>query len=609
MPFVRRENISNFLRAVQASPFGLPDHDVFLTVDLYDGKDPAQVLQCLGAFSRRANVLQPLRFRRTLGPKGRGGTLSPQSTGFSAAGRSPDAYAGARNRGTSNVSQGSASTSTTADTRSSAGPGSVGSPGKSGSATGMSVKAPPKGTISTWSRKSDESSTAPAWNIHQYGYMGGASQANQGISFGATRQITGSAPVVTTWADKERRRREAAEQERIRLDDEEAERRRRVEREADEAQERLAEETRARREKERLEVEAEKARWAEQERKWKADEERRLSEEKVVEARLGVERCGYQAKADSRLQGQSLSRYLSRHDIPSKESVAKDEELNLERERVRHLERELELAQARERRYQAERQQLLGKGHGHQDQQHEETGGFRVENLIARPTSSVEVTRQPDRHTVGVIDEDDPGRAERIDLQAEWNKHNIEGSDHGTTVIESVENKPRPLPEPDHDQVTTNAGPPGAKSIRPLPDPQTYAASTASMSASNGDGRIDRFLATNPAPPAATQANQHVSNELGRFDSIAERRGEDGRREQSQLKTKAGGWASKSLLEREMERERQRQQEWEEAQMANRELAAAAAHRSPGEVVLLGLDLGQDGGRRRQIIGPRPPPP
>ena len=593
MPFVRRENISNFLRAVQASPVGLPDHDVFLTVDLYDGKDPAQVLQCLGAFSRRANVLQPLRFHRTLGPRGRGGTLSPQSTGFSAAGASPDTGAGARDRKTSDVSQGNASTSTTAGPRSSVGPGSVRSPGKSGSSTGTSVRAPPKGSVSTWSRKSDESSTAPAWNIHQYGYMGGASQANQGISFGATRQITSSAPAVTTWADKERRRREAAEQERIRVDAEAAERRRRLDTDADDAQDRLAEETRARREKESLDVDAEKARWAEQERKWKVDEDRRLREEKAVEARLGI-----------------MSRYLSQRDTSYKDGLAKDEEIDLEREKVRRLERELELAKARERRYEAERQQLLGDGHGHQDQ-HERTAGVPAERPVSKPTSSVEATWQPDHHPIGVVDHHRSGRAERIYRQEEWNTHHIDRSDDGTTVVESVENKPRPLPEPDRVEATTETGP-AAKSIRPLPDPYTYTASVSASDGSDGDGRIDRFRATNPASLAGTaQTNRHGgSKELGPFDSIAKHQGQDGRREQAQPKTKAGGgWTSKSLLEREMECERQRQQEWEEAQMANRELAAVVADRSQGEVVLLGLDLGQDGGRRRQIIGPRPPPP
>jgi hypothetical protein len=94
---------------------------------------------------------------------------------------------------------------------------------------------------------------------------------------------------------------------------------------------------------------------------------------------------------------------------------------------------------------------------------------------------------------------------------------------------------------------------------------------------------------------------------------------------QSQEKTKAGGWASKSLLEREMEMERQRQQEWEESQKET-----AAAVRSGNGVDGIGggiggkWDVGQwagftggdsqnkgnqgIGAGRRQIVGPRPLP-
>ncbi|KAK9366065.1 calponin [Lipomyces kononenkoae] len=53
MPFVQMENISMFLRA--AASLGLPQYDLFQTVDLYEVKDPAQVLQTLSSFSRHAN--------------------------------------------------------------------------------------------------------------------------------------------------------------------------------------------------------------------------------------------------------------------------------------------------------------------------------------------------------------------------------------------------------------------------------------------------------------------------------------------------------------------------------------------------------------------------
>src|ERR1700761_25098 len=82
MPFMQMENISHFLRACEAPPLNLPAHDRFLTVDLYESKDPAQVLQCLGAFSRVTHSLFPNKFRTTIGPK-RAGAMSPTHTGAS----------------------------------------------------------------------------------------------------------------------------------------------------------------------------------------------------------------------------------------------------------------------------------------------------------------------------------------------------------------------------------------------------------------------------------------------------------------------------------------------------------------------------------------------
>ncbi|KAF3770198.1 hypothetical protein M406DRAFT_33303, partial [Cryphonectria parasitica EP155] len=121
MPFVQMENISHFLRACKLPPLNLQEHDMFLTVDLYEAKDPAQVLQCLGAFSRAANQAKPAAFPSAIGPRAAG--LSPQRTGA---------------------------------------PGHL---------------------------RAHEGVTSPAWNIAQYGYMGGASQGNLGISFGGRRQI------------------------------------------------------------------------------------------------------------------------------------------------------------------------------------------------------------------------------------------------------------------------------------------------------------------------------------------------------------------------------------------------------------------------------------
>jgi len=74
--------------------------------------------------------------------------------------------------------------------------------------------------------------------------------------------------------------------------------------------------------------------------------------------------------------------------------------------------------------------------------------------------------------------------------------------------------------------------------------------------------------------------------------STSERAAEDARRMESQKKTKAGGWASKSLLEREMERERERQREWEEAQVG----------RANGGGAVAGAGAG---GAARGLVGPR----
>ncbi|KAK9475725.1 calponin homology domain-containing protein [Lipomyces japonicus] len=112
MPFVQMENISNFLNA--ASSIGLPQYDLFQTVDLYEAKDPAQVLQTLYSFSRHVNKQNPSI--QPLGPK----LATPQA--------SP-------------------------------------------------------------SRHAKQGVGIPAWNTHQYGYMGGANQSSEKIVFAKKRDI------------------------------------------------------------------------------------------------------------------------------------------------------------------------------------------------------------------------------------------------------------------------------------------------------------------------------------------------------------------------------------------------------------------------------------
>lgn len=174
---------------------------------------------------------------------------------------------------------------------------------------------------------------------------------------------------------------------------------------------------------------------------------------------------------------------------------------------------------------------------------------------------------------------------------------------------------PRPLPE----SVKSSQPTPPARELppppRPLPDPTAY-------SVNRDPNRVDRYLSSNPAPVAPAPATHRPQD----YSTTSEVDAENSRRMASQQKTKAGGWASKSLLEREMERERERQREWEENQKQTQAAASHGMHDStsgsgPGQswdVHQYGY-LGGDnqnrggpglgiGGARRQIIGPRPPP-
>ena len=199
---------------------------MFLTVDLYEQKDPTQVLQCLGAFSRAANAASPSAFPTAIGPRSNRGNsvLSPQSTGSTTP-------TGIRGRGMSTTSSNASSSvygrgpnlppSNTAESNN-----GRWSPTKSPTHNGSTSPV----SVSSWSRKEHEGATSPAWNIAQYGYMGGASQGNLGIAFGGRRQITSAGPHVPNLAERERKRKEQeVEAERLRMQVEEEERRHKAE--------------------------------------------------------------------------------------------------------------------------------------------------------------------------------------------------------------------------------------------------------------------------------------------------------------------------------------------------------------------------------------------
>ena len=539
MPFVQMENISNFLRACQVAPLNLPPHDVFLTVDLYERKDPLQVLQCISAFSRSANLLQPLRFPRTLGAKNNRKSVASNSTGSSQGDRTP--------------------------------------------------KAP----VSSWSKPSDEERTMPAWNIHQYGYMGGATQGNQGVAFGVPRQITSAAPKVPSLAEKEKRRR--AEAERQHAEAEELERTRQIERQREQdaeeerakaEEDRLWNEQTARlREQERRQMEEESQRWTEEQRRWEEEEQHQLEEEVDTEKRLEHERRQRLNAHDARLNGQFLSQYRANQASTAPATINRSPPgESSEKQRIRELQEELTHAKEREHRYEAERKEVIGKKEDNRNK-----SPSRPRPLPPKPSYDLSSLEQ-----------------ERRMLRTEWQNNQDTAAEHPPSPLSEssrplhdipiASSRPAPPPRP---------FPESMASSRPLPDP---------LAPSN---RVDRFLSSHPAPESEKPTTYRPQD----YSTTAEVDAENERRIASQQKTKAGGWASKSLLEREMEAERQRQREWEENQKEVKALKGRkdSVGTGPGEGAwdvdqygYLGGDNQNRGGRgigfgmKRQIVAPKP---
>jgi transgelin len=579
MPFVQMENISHFLRACELPPLSLPSHDRFLTVDLYDHKDPAQVLQCIAAFSRRANAVNPRNFPEPLGGKSKGASMSPQGTGSSAGARSP-AYttnAPVRPRGLSSPNDSAPSYTFNPLNKaaySTSGRTSPTKPAKPSLARGGLASG---GPVSSWSKEDDQNKTAPAWNIHQYGYMGGASQGNLGVAFGARRQITSQAPAVPSLAEKEKRLREKLEEEQRELAAKQAQEQ--ADREY-EAERRRVEEERARMEEERrwaaetkrLRQEEEEAKQAEEEQRLRHERaaaeaeqsrlarEREAEKERQREADMARERNRQRTSSDARLNGQFLSQYQAgqAQSIQSSAPAPTDSQ-SAEAKRIADLERQLADLRSQQ------------------------------SNAAAPPPSQTqtEAPKLPSR-PAATSHEDDWASSERDYLRKEW-----------SSAQADAENYTPPKPARPSQAQTEST------SARPLPDPASYA-----------PNRTDRYLSSH-APPPTTQPTSHRPAD---FSSTTEVDLENQRRQQSQTKTKAAGWASSSLLQREMERERERQREWEEGQKAT-----AAAPRDAREGANPGQSwdvhqygyMGGDsqnrggpglGGGRRQIIGPRPPP-
>ena len=646
------ENISHFLRACETPPLNLPSHDRFLTVDLYENKDPAQVIQCLGAFSRVANSISPSNFPTTIGPK-KAGVTSPTRAGFGAGSTIGNEFGGLSSY-VGNESNPALPPRNGALSAKALSPTVTG--GSNSSKTQDGIPKSPPGSVSSWSKKSDEDKTAPAWNINQYGYMGGASQGNQGIAFGGRRQITSAGPHVIGVAERERRRKEEqeAERERLRIQEEEAERRRRVEQEAAEAkarreeEDRILEEERRQAEERRAEIERQElAKWQkeeearrarelerqraqEEERQWRLQEIRRreeeaerLQKERDMEERTKKEAPQKRPEMDTRLRGQFLSQYKAEQseqagyakpaiaDIPPQRS--------LEHDRLRELERQLEEAREREQQYIREREALSRKEQKNADT-HENEDGDTAPHVEARQQT-------PDESDVSWVAGD-----ERDYLRQQWKEH----QNNATSARNDNNAYNSPLPTRSKPPAPTSSPAPPSTS-RPLPDPKSrspFHRTTRPLPVpSEADNpipstelpiRVEKAVEQSSKSASVTSSTPHRAPERG-FPFKPGRVSAEARQNAvGQLqppKPKTGGWASKSLLEREMERERERQREWEEAQKRTKE-----AQRNPAEGSGEGQswDVNQYGwtggdsqnkvgsgigfGGRRQIIGPRPAP-
>ncbi|KAK6530260.1 hypothetical protein TWF694_003622 [Orbilia ellipsospora] len=501
MPFVQRENIAMFLRVCQ-DVLKLSEHDLFLTVDLYDYKDPAQVLQTIGAFSRIAHARNPSAFPTAIGPK----ASTP-------AGKSKPPV-----------------------------------PSK-------------QAAVSSWSKTSDELTTAPAWNIHQYGYMGGASQGTQGVVMGARRQITTAPPQVPSLREKEERRKQHEEEvdaRRVLADtlaaEEERDRQRREEsswlRKEEEQRRRKAEEEQAARARYDLELrekdaaETEKIRLREEAHALREAEEqkRRDYEKRLQEDRANQDRLEYQESNRFRASNQ--------------EHMAASES-----DRIKELERQLEEARAREREYLSKQQ--------------------------PSQKSAPRTITPPNNQTTKASSDAD----EREFLKKSW-----------------AENQSRPVP------------PKPATAAKPAFSHTARAAQRQREMQDEDDAEEDTSRAKqsgSPAPPPTPPRNTPQAPTTSPFSST--RWGFKGARSGGASPARPPPSGAMSIVQREMELERQRQKEWEKNQeqlaedrkvMTDKELKDGSE--MPWDIhqygYLGGANQGTEQvsfGARRQIIGPK----
>ncbi|KAH0615308.1 uncharacterized protein H6S33_000944 [Morchella sextelata] len=551
MPFVQMENISHFLSFISRPPVSLAAHDVFLTVDLFEQKDPAQVVQCLGAFSRAANKLDPISFPTTLG-----GLKIPTST----AALSPQ-HSGGWSPGKRSVSAGS---------------------------TG--------GVANAYVQSAAATGTAPAWNIAQYGYMGGASQGNQGVSFGSRRQITNQPIVKGPSLDDREKLRKNSTDDAQRIQDASQERRRAEEERSHIEDERRREGQKRKEEEERKNIEDEKRRRDEEERKRIQNEAVRREEERkriedderrkpVMEAKRHREQLEEETALEITQKRQKEDEARRVRDAETQRKLdAEKSERERERERIRQLERELAKARERERIYEAEKE----------ERRRQDTERMRrdAQEAVIRKHKTGDTTygqRTGDRdpfyvrsHKTGDR-EGENMEAERRFLAGAWRAD--------ITTPPSTTNSTPLFP-----QHTPGTPPPHPPRALPTPPPRKLPPVPTTP---NRVGAL---------PSSRYFAQEHLAIALER--ERAEKREAD--------KRQAYKWASMSLLERERERERERQREWEanQREIEERREREGAGDDGPAWDVnqygyMGGADQGKMGvsfGGRRQIIGPRDVP-
>ncbi|POS82491.1 hypothetical protein EPUL_006126, partial [Erysiphe pulchra] len=584
MPFVQMENISLFLEACKNNPFNLQSHDVFLTIDLYESKDPAQVLQCLGAFSRALHRIDPVRFPNPIGARSR---MSPQATSTSAfrSHSSQGRNSSSMSNTSSNYSLDSKYISTNSKTSDSNYGGDINLKKKSGK--------PILAGINSSEKRVNEKILSPPWNIVQYGYTGGASQGNLGVSFGGRRQITSVGPYVPNISEREKRQKQKTlKTESLPVESEEFKKQQKeqisnAEENAQNAEDlRWAVETKNFRRQENLNNKEENQIWQQRKLEMRQDEEHKTKTE------LKNRRSWANTPDFTQLRTRYSSKSLA------EDFFVKGTE-NPESNRVKELERELQLAREREREYERNRSAKVL-------QQNSKNAGpdFAVRNIT-------------EHHKKPFINRfEKPKISQKQNVASNSTPDLLESYNSPIVDYEPLRNSPRPLPDISSPSriLKQNTG------SRPLPDPTKYATSSSKIYTSNNLPGTNHNLPWQSKTSAiyASNINANVGNSDSKF--------KDEHQLRSQTPVKVGSWAAKSLLEREMEMERQRQQEWEESQ---RELKGKVSDVCDGVDGIGGgiggrWDVSQwagytggdsqnksmqgIGGGKRQIVGPRPPP-